>query len=788
MCRMRSIALILLAAVALVSCNRDPNVAKKRYLESGNKYFEKGRYKEASIQYRNAIKIDPKYGEAHYRLALTALKQQPTPDYVGAVRALRRAVEKGMIPEGDATHWDAVAKLAEFYINLMREDEAAIGEAKGFCTQLLERDPDSFDGHRLTGDLHFVAVNKAVRDKDKAAFDENLAKAIAEYRHADKVKPGDQGVAMQLARGLVLSNDIAGAEALYRGVVSRDKAYTAGYRELYQLLLAEKKPNDAEELLKTAYQNNPKQYDFLFLRAQFYLMQNRRDEMLAVLQQIKSKAGEYPLAFAGVGDFYVRVGDGESALKEYREGISKDAKNKPVYQKRIIEVLLRQGKRDDAAQYNDAILKDNPNDPESRGLAATFLLEKGDVTRALVELQQVVSRSPKNPVAHFNLGRAYYHHGDIEQARQEFNKAVELRSDFLEARLALAQLQVVRGEFADALKTSLDVLAIDANSTTAKLIQSQALIGQKRFDESRQVLAAILKANPASADAVYQTGSVALAEKKYKEAAEAFRRSYELNPSNVLSLIAEARAYIDDGQGDKAIQRLQSEVQKKPKDTSLRAVLGNALGLIGRYGQAIGEYRQVLDATPKGNIMQGQMNLRIGEMYRLMGDFSSAINYFQEARKTLPDDVKVMISLALVMGQANHWKESRSFYETALKIEPSNAAVLNNLAFGMAENGEDLDQALQYAQRAKQMQPNSVDIADTLGWIYLKKNLADDALEIFRGLVSKQPNQSTFRYHLAMALSQKGDKAHAKDELKKALDSNPSQDEKRKIQDLLSRQ
>ena len=37
---------IALAALALVSCSRDPNVLKQKYLQSGNKYYEKGKYKE----------------------------------------------------------------------------------------------------------------------------------------------------------------------------------------------------------------------------------------------------------------------------------------------------------------------------------------------------------------------------------------------------------------------------------------------------------------------------------------------------------------------------------------------------------------------------------------------------------------------------------------------------------------------------------------------------------------------------------------------------------------------
>ena len=85
----RSLLSCLLLIAAGTSCSRDPNVIKTRYLQNGNKYFDRGKYKEASIMYRTALQKDAKFGEAHYRLALTDLKmEQP----VAAVGELRRAV------------------------------------------------------------------------------------------------------------------------------------------------------------------------------------------------------------------------------------------------------------------------------------------------------------------------------------------------------------------------------------------------------------------------------------------------------------------------------------------------------------------------------------------------------------------------------------------------------------------------------------------------------------------------------------------------------------------------
>ena len=66
------------------------------------------------------------------------------------------------------------------------------------------------------------------------------------------------------------------------------------------------------------------------------------------------------------------------------------------------------------------------------------------------------------------------------------------------------------------------------------------------------------------------------------------------------------------------------------------------------------------------------------------------------------------------------------------------------------------------AQKARQQRPNDEDVADTLGWIYIKKNLPDSAIAVFRELVTKNPKRAAFHYHLAMALFQKGDKVQAK--------------------------
>src|SRR5438046_6397811 len=70
----RLFLILALMAIVFSGCSRDPNVRKQKYFESGQRFFEKTRYREAAIQYSNAIQIDPRFADAHYRLALTYLR------------------------------------------------------------------------------------------------------------------------------------------------------------------------------------------------------------------------------------------------------------------------------------------------------------------------------------------------------------------------------------------------------------------------------------------------------------------------------------------------------------------------------------------------------------------------------------------------------------------------------------------------------------------------------------------------------------------------------------------
>ena len=778
----RLAALAILGLAVLVSCNRDPNVRKKKYVEVGDTYFKREQYKQALLFYRNAVQQDQRYGMGHYKVALTVLKLgQPGP----AIGELRRAQE--LLPPNSAERVDASIKLAEIYLLINTRDKGLLDEVDTVTKDLLKKDANSFDGHRLSGALAFSNARAAFADRKPDDGKQYLAAAVGEFRKANAAKPDDKGVEIALADSLILEQQFPEAEKIYQGLLAKDKAFSGGYIQLYKLYLVQNRMADAENLLKQAVANNPKEFGYLTLLARHYYATKRKEDMVRVLDQIKAKSKEFPDAYLTVGDFYLRLGDSDEAIRQYKEGMAADTKRKLVYQKRQIEVLMRQGNRNMASEINTQILKADPKDNFARGLEAQLMLEKGDIQKAVVELQSVLTSDPQNVVAHYNLGRAHFYKQEYEQARQQFAEAIRLRPDYIPGRVELAKLQVTRGDYEAALKSAQEILQLDHGNMAARIIQSASLMGMKKYNESRDLLQTMLKNNPNSTDSLFQLGVVDLAEGKYKDAEDSFRKDYSLEPANSRGLMGLIEVFMAENKEDQAIQLLQDEEKKYPNRVDYHVALGNTAVRAGKYDLAITEFQKVADSLGPNSKAAADIYLRIGETYRRKGDLNGAIASLQKARNMAPENTVILSTLALALDSSGRKQEARVAYEQCLKLDPRNGVALNNLAYLLTENNGDLDQALTYAQRAKQLLPALNEISDTLGWIYLKKQLTDNAVETFKEIVQKQPTHSTYRYHLGMAYAQKGDRLKAIQELREAAKNHPPKDEEDKIKQLLQK-
>ncbi len=772
--RFRNAPLLVLLLLGGWSCSRDPNVVKQKYLESGNRYFDKGKYKEASIMYRNALGKDMKFGEAHYRLGVTQLRMGQR-SWLGGVRALRRAVET--LPENSPNREDAVAKLADtllwFYLGDARKPAALRQEIETLADKLLKKDPSSVDGLRVKGYLALRA-------------DGNYKEAIALLGRAQQIKPFQPPIVLGLVQALLADGQAAEAEKLAKEMIAKERTYGPMYDLLLQHYARANRLEDAESVLKAKVANNPKNAWFLIQLATFYGVVHRRQDMQATLEKLTANPKDYPDSFRLVGDFYGRIREWDTAIRHYEQGIRADPKQAAALRLSIAGAWVEQGKRAEAMRVLDQILKDTPGNDNAKAMRASLLIDPAhpeQVRAAVTDLQALVGRMPKNAVLRFDLARALWAKGDIYQARTQLQEAVKIEPSFLPPRINLARLHLASGEFGQALQATKEILDLSPRHLEARLLHAQAQIGVGNLEQGRQQILEAVKQYPASAEAVLLLAMLNLRERKYKEAEDILGKLSRANPGDLRAVLGLSETYALQSQFGKAIDLLNAEVAKQPERDDLRVGVANLQVRAGRHDEAIANFKRVLERRPNSS----ELHLAIGETFRLKGDTASAVAFFRKAKDLSPSNPAPYVRLAVMLDSTGQKAEARTVYEQVLKLQPDNPVALNNLAYMMAESGGDLDQALSMAQRARQRMPQDPNVADTLGWIYIKKNLSDNAIEIFRDLVGKMPGNSTYRYHLGMALFQKGDKPQARKELQTALQSKPSREEAAQIKELLAR-
>lgn len=755
-------ALALLAAVA---CSNESS--KKRLFEVGNKYAKEGKLKEASLIYRKAIQKDPRYGEAYYELGLIELKLGR---FAEALRSLQRASE--LLPNND----DAHSKLGDLYLSIYLSDrnkfKQILTDFTDLADRMLKRNPNSFQGLRMKG-YQMVAENK-------------MKEAGEYFEKALQQNPGDQAMTLALAQAAMAQGEKDKALSLVRTALEKNKSYAPFYDFLYLYELSQRNIPGAEAVLKSKVENNPKNSTYVIELATHYVRAKNPAMVKATLERITGNPKDFPNGRQLAGDFYFRSGSFDDALREYEAGIQQNPDSRKDLQKRIVEVMNLSGRRSDAVALADKLVGEFSDDPEAQAIRASLKMRGGsraDLDASIKELQAVITRMPDNPVVRFNLGEALMARGDTEPARVQFNEAIKLRPSYLPPKMALARIHLLKGEFPKAKQLSDEILQVAPRSIPGHLIQASALMGQNDLKAARQTLNSALQLSPDNNDAVYLKAMIDYSEQKPADAREAFTKLYNSTPMDPRGLLGLVEIAMVQGRPAEAKALLQKELDKQPDSRVFKLAMANVHVRTQEFDAAEKIYLDLLAKQPDSE----DLNLRLGEIYLRARKFDQSLKYFEKAGEINPQNQIPLMKIAAIYEMTDQKAKTRPIYERILKIAPDNPIALNNLAYMMAEGGTELDQALTYAQRAKQKMPNNPDVADTLGWVYIKKNLSDDAIKIFRDLLQVRPDHVTWRYHLAIALFQKGDKLQAKKELETAMKNNPKPDELQKIRDLMGR-
>jgi tetratricopeptide (TPR) repeat protein len=769
----------LLLLTLLASCNTDPKAQAQNYVNNGNKFFERAKYKEAAIMYKKALSKNQLSGEAYYRLALADLQLGAPGEAVGM---LRRAVE--LQPD----NMDAAVQLANIYLFASTQDQKngpqLVEEGATLTAKILAKNPNSYDGHRLAGQI-------ALLKKDNKT-------AITELETANRIKPYQSEVVLAYYEALVRDNQEPAAEKMARDFIAKEKTFAPIYDRLYVQYMNARRLADADAIFKLKVENNPKSANYLLQLAAHYAGTNRRPDMDGVLQRLTDEK-QFPDGHLLAGDFYFfRLKENELAKKQYEAGAAAFPKDKATYQKRLVELYAATGSNAEANQLLATILKGNPKDSDAIAMRAALMITSGDpsqVNQAAVDLQSLVAKNPNNHLLKLNYARALmaqlildsrdpnnHDRSKLDQARLQLEDAIKVRPDFVAARELLTRVYVAKPDMSKALQAAEDLLQIDPNNLTGHLTRSAALLSLGSAAKAREELGLIARLYPQNPDARYQIGVMAWQDKDYKKAEQVFTALNHDSPNDPRGLFGITETMAAQNRLNDAIKEMDKAIAADPARTDLLLARANFYVRAQRYDEAIAAYKKLLEKTPNSP----DLLYRLGETYTRKGDINLAADTFRKNVQAAPNNTLPLLRLGLILETTGPPEQAKAIYEQILKLDPNQATALNNLAFRKAEEGSDLDSALAMAQKARQLQPNANAVADTLGWIYIKKSQSADAERIFKDLVAKEPGNYLFHYHYGMALSQKGDKVAAKREMQAALKNNPSKDDLKRIQDTLS--
>jgi cellulose synthase operon protein C len=148
-------------------------------------------------------------------------------------------------------------------------------------------------------------------------------------------------------------------------------------------------------------------------------------------------------------------------------------------------------------------------------------------------------------------------------------------------------------------------------------------------------------------------------------------------------------------------------------------------------------------------------------------DARELIGVVQTVQAKHPKNVSINLGLGDLWSWVGVGTEAASAYQMALKVEPDNIPVLNNLAMVLALTGQQFTEANGFIERAVNAVGPTDYLLDTRGIVRFASGNIQAAEQDFRKSIEGSPRPDRF-FHLAQVLASQGRIEDARAEMKKA--------------------
>jgi Flp pilus assembly protein TadD len=732
---------LLLAAALVAGCSGNPKVLKEKYLESGKRYNAEGKYREAMIQFSNAIKIDKNFAAAHYELSQTYVRMG---DFWEAYTELQHTVDL------QPTNYTARLNLGNLLLAGNKPDQAEVQ-----ANIVLKAQPNNPDVHALLSAI-------AVKHKDKV-------KALAEIHRALELDPKRAIFHENLA--LLLSGDPANSalvEQELKTAAGLEKKSVNAQVLLSDFYMRQQRWPEAVQASQSAISADPKNIIARETLAQAYFEQGNRAAGEQVLRQASEDLSGNPQGVRLLADYYVASGQREKAKDEFARLAAKYPSDLAL-QEAYVRALLQTGDSATARTLVEDLLKKHSKDPEVVALHAIVLIQQGNAGDAVNALQGAVRDSPQDAFLQFWLGKAALANGQSDLAERSFQEAIRLSPSNFEAQNALARIAAQRGD-RGLLSTMADKMIATAPHLAAGYVWRAYV--ESRYNEEDKAEADLKTAiamAPRDGEGYLALGKLRFGQKRYAEGDALVEQALKCDPDSVEALRLLVSYDLFMKQPDKALALINAQIEARPKNSGFYDLLAQYQVQNKKLPEAVASARkaiQINSRDPEAVMLYAQIEVMTGQT-------ADAISVWQQWITAHPADAGAYSILGTLEDSSGNVSLAESYYRKALQIQSTQPIAANNLAYLMLEHGGDVDVALTLAQTARQALPDSPETADTLAWAYYHKGIYGFARDLLEDAVKTDPNDASMHYHLGMVYTKLQSKSDAETQLKRAISLQP---------------
>jgi tetratricopeptide (TPR) repeat protein len=762
---------------SLISACNSPEKEKLQHIARGKEYLSKKQFAEARLEFRSALKIDKKLGEAQFGLGEAALA-------LGYVQEAAEAYYEAM--RLDANNLDARVRVGSLLVEY--ETEEGTKEAERLANEVAQKNPDHVENRVLIADVR--------------AAQKRWAEAEAEFQKAISLDANRIETHLHLARYYERRAKAdyaqaaafhAKAESVFRQLIERDPKSVTARLAFGDFLFANKRESEAEQQLLAAHQAEPTDKLVLVALRRYYETQQQFEKAEQFLTRLVELDADKTTGRAQIIDLHARTGRVYQAVTEYQQLLKDDPKYLRGYS-RLAELLLELGDVTGATKHVEVALKQNPQDTDALLMRGRLRSLNGQHREAIGDLDQVLRLEPTLPAALYYAADAHLQNNDATQARLFVNRLLSFYPRnpmglLMQVRINLAETKADAAE-----KTSTQIIEsiaeLKSNQTALKAAripegslpdwESKAYVSRavariqlRKLSEAQNDLERAAVIDRRSPEPHINLAVVNMLRGDLSAASRAAERAVDLAPSSLAAATTVINVYLQQKNYRAAHERLTQLINEQPARLQLQELKARVLIAQGDGAAAETTLREILQADP--NYLNA---------YFILSDFyqssqqqtEKAIAELTQLIQRRPTNTQQIAQAHLMIGMLEegrgNFDAAVTNYEQMLSYDKRSigAAIgLNNLAWIYADKGKgNLDKATDHARSAITIAPEA-SFFDTLGYAYYKKRQFDVAIEQFRKAIDRRPTSPAYHLHLARALRDNGNTQQARASYERAL-------------------